>query len=280
MNWQRSAFPFAAAAALIVPVGAHAKVYLSVEQAQHAMFGDAAMTQAPVVLTDDQQDKLHDASSVSLKFDGHRIWKVAGGGWFVVDQVVGKHEMITYAVGIDAAGKVKDVEILEYLESYGYEVADESWRRQFVGKTADAPLKLNKDITNISGATLSSKHITDGVKRVMTMYDLALKLPRDVAPSAAIARCRPAIGTFVEISAMPDAGVDVAAAIDAAFTADRACRAADVVPRSGERAVGDQSRRACAAGARRPVDVRRARGGARPVRPQRRPLRLHGRVRC
>jgi len=35
--------------------------------------------------------------------------------------------------------------------------------------------KLGSDIKNISGATLSSKHITDGVKRVLAMYELALK---------------------------------------------------------------------------------------------------------
>ena len=172
MKWT-PAFPLAAA--LIVPVGAHAKTYLSVPDAQKTMFGSAALTPAPVVLTDAQQGQLKDASSVSLKFDGRRIWKVAGGGWFVVDEVVGKHEMITYAVGIDGDGRVKDVEILEYVESYGYEVADASWRRQFVGKTADAPMKLGRDIDNIAGATLSSKHIADGVKRVMTMYQLALK---------------------------------------------------------------------------------------------------------
>ena len=173
MNWKPALLPVAIAA--ICPVGAYAKVYLSVEQAQQTMFGTAAMTLSPVVLTGSQQDQLHDASSVSLKFDGHRVWKVAGGGWFVVDEVVGKHETITYAVGIDAAGKVKDIEILEYLESYGYEVADVAWRKQFVGKGADSPLKLGRDIENIGGATLSSKHITDGVKRVLTMYDLVLK---------------------------------------------------------------------------------------------------------
>jgi Na+-translocating ferredoxin:NAD+ oxidoreductase RnfG subunit len=174
MNWQPCLVPLAAVA-LTVPVGAQARIYLSVEDAQRTMFGAAPMTAAPVVLTGAQQDQLREASSVSLKFDGRRIWKVDGGGWFVVDEVVGKHETITYAVGIDAAGKVKDIEILEYLESYGYEVADEKWRRQFVGKSADSPLKLGTDIENIGGATLSSKHITDGVKRVMTMYQLALK---------------------------------------------------------------------------------------------------------
>lgn len=174
MNWTPFALPLAAAA-IVVPVGAHAKTYLSVEQAQHEMFGAAALTPFPVVLTGAQQDKLHDASSVSLRFEGNRIWKVAGGGWFVVDEVVGKHEMITYAVGIDATGKVREIQILEYLESYGSEVADEAWRKQFVGKGVDSPLKLGRDVDNISGATLSSKHVADGVKRVLTMYDLVLR---------------------------------------------------------------------------------------------------------
>lgn len=161
--------------AIVVPVGAHAKVYASVEQAQKSMFGSTALTLKPVLLTDAQQSAMRDASSVSFAFKGHRVWKVDGGGWFVVDEVVGKHETITYAVGINADGSVRDIEILEYLESYGYEVADEKWRHQFVGKTAASPLKLNKDIENIGGATLSCKHITDGVKRVMVMYDLVLK---------------------------------------------------------------------------------------------------------
>jgi len=83
--------------------------------------------------------------------------------------------MITYAVGIAPNGSVKGIEILEYVESYGYEVADSQWRQQFIGKTANDPIKLNRDIQNISGATLSSKHLTDGVKRVLTLYELALK---------------------------------------------------------------------------------------------------------
>ena len=83
--------------------------------------------------------------------------------------------MITYAVAIAPNGSVIGLEILEYVESYGYEVAEAGWRKQFVGKTAHDPIKLNQDIQNIGGATLSCKHITDGVKRVAVLYDLALK---------------------------------------------------------------------------------------------------------
>lgn len=157
------------------PIYAHAKIYVSVEQAQKLIFPNKQLTKYPVVLTEDIQDKMQSASSVRQPFKGDRTWRAADGSFFIVDEVVGKHEMITYAIGIAPNGKVQSIEIMEYVESYGYEVAEESWRKQFVGKTADDPLKLKKDIQNISGATLSCKHLTDGVKRVMVMYDLALK---------------------------------------------------------------------------------------------------------
>lgn len=86
-----------------------------------------------------------------------------------------KHERIKYAVAISPAGAVQQIEILEYNESYGYEVRDPAWRQQFVGKSAGSTLKLRVDIKNISGATLSCKHVTDGVKRVLVMYELALR---------------------------------------------------------------------------------------------------------
>ena len=57
----------------------------------------------------------------------------------------------------------------------GYEVRNPEWRKQFVGKTAADPLRLNADIRNISGATLSSRHVTDGVKRVLATYAVALR---------------------------------------------------------------------------------------------------------
>ena len=50
-----------------------------------------------------------------------------------------------------------------------------NWRNQFVHKSAADPLKLDQDIRNISGATLSSRHVTEGVRRLMAIHAL---LPR------------------------------------------------------------------------------------------------------
>ena len=170
MKWQP--LLIAPLAALVSP--AHATDYLTIPQAQALMLPGQVLKPSPVSLTDDQRDALLDRSGVHETFDPSRIWRAADGSWFVVDEVVGKHEKITYAVTLDPHGAVKDVEILQYHETYGYEVRNPDWRKQFVGKTAHDPLKLGDDVKNVSGATLSCKHVTQGVKRVLALYDLVL----------------------------------------------------------------------------------------------------------
>lgn len=93
-------------------------------------------------------------------------------GVVFIDQVIGKHELIDYAVAITPTGEVGQIEILEYRESYGGEVRGERWRRQFKGKDSDSKLRLNDDIYNISGATMSCRHVTEGVRRLLATFDL------------------------------------------------------------------------------------------------------------
>jgi FMN-binding domain len=175
MIWKPNPLAILGMAMISAPIIAHAKIYVSVEQAQKILFPNKALTKNPIIITDDLQEKMRAASSIRHPFQGERIWKTADGSWLVIDEVVGKHEMITYAVALSPTGSVQGIEILEYVESYGYEVAEPQWRKQFIGKTVNDPIKLNQDIQNIGGATLSCKHITDGVKRITVLYDLALK---------------------------------------------------------------------------------------------------------
>ncbi len=90
----------------------------------------------------------------------------------IIDVVLGKHEFITYAVAISSDGKVKDIEIMDYRETIGSQVRDAAWRKQFVGKTSKDKIHLDRDIQNISGATMSSNHITNGVRRVLQTYEV------------------------------------------------------------------------------------------------------------
>jgi len=175
MNWKPNPLSILGLAMVSTPIIAQAKIYVSVEQAQKILFPNKQLTKVPLLITDDLQERMRAASSIRYPFQGERIWKAADGSWLIIDEVVGKHEMITYALGIAPNGSILGIEILEYVESYGYEVAEAHWRQQFTGKTVKDPIKLNQDIQNIGGATLSCKHLTDGVKRVLVLHDFALK---------------------------------------------------------------------------------------------------------
>jgi|SRR4029453_17483057 Na+-translocating ferredoxin:NAD+ oxidoreductase RnfG subunit len=172
----KSEFAFVALpiSALVAP-SAFAVQYLTVDQAQKAIFPGKTFSPAPVKLTSAQRKAIEQASGVRVLRDDQQVSRVTGGGWFIVDEVVGKHEFITYAVGLNADGSVKQIEIMDYRETYGGQIRDQKWRAQFVGKTSKSTLKLDSDIKNISGATLSCRHITDGVKRLLAFYEIALK---------------------------------------------------------------------------------------------------------
>lgn len=175
IHWKPNPYALAGLALLTTPIFVQAKIYVSTEQAQQILLPNKLMIKSPIIITDDLQERMRVASSIRHPFQGERIWRTSDGGWFIIDEVVGKHEMITYAVALNAKGSILGIEVLEYVESYGYEVAEAQWRKQFVGKTINDPIKLNQDIQNIGGATLSCKHLTDGVKRITVLYELALK---------------------------------------------------------------------------------------------------------
>ena len=156
MNWVRYTLPAAAIASIASP--AYAVQYLSIDQAQKQAFPSATRF---------------------VEVQAGRVWKAEAGGrvvgFLVFDRVVGKHLFIDYAVALTPGGAVQSVEILQYRESYGGEVRSPSWLAQFVGKTSGSALKVNGDIRNIAGATLSSMHVTEGVKRVLATYGNRLR---------------------------------------------------------------------------------------------------------
>jgi hypothetical protein len=147
-GWIRWTMP---AAVMAASAPAYAVQYLSVSEAQKLAFPSAS-------LTEEQPG---------------RVWKASTGGRFILDHVIGKHLYIDYAVSLDRGGRVHRVDILQYRESYGGEVRSPSWLAQFVGKGVNSPLKVGTDIRNISGATLSSEHLTEGIKRILAAYGRA-----------------------------------------------------------------------------------------------------------
>jgi Na+-transporting NADH:ubiquinone oxidoreductase subunit NqrC len=169
----------APAALVIMCPQAQAVQYLTLAQAQAMIFpGAQEFAPMPLRLSRDQARAIEQLSGVTVRAPEQQVWRVQGGGtqtgWFIVDEVIGKHELITYAIGLEQDGRVRQIEVMDYRESYGYEVRNPKWRRQFVGKRHGDALTLEGDIKNITGATLSCRHLTEGVRRVLATHQVAL----------------------------------------------------------------------------------------------------------
>ena len=160
------------AAIAVVAAPAAATTYFTVEQAQQKLFPGQSMSAVSLTLDAAQVAAIQKASGTRVRERALRVWRAANGGWFYLDQVLVKHEMITYAVALDAAGAVSGIEILDYRETYGDAIRNPKWRAQFNGKRFGAKIKLDQDIVNLSGATLSSAHVTDGVRRLLATHAL------------------------------------------------------------------------------------------------------------
>ena len=152
--------------------------FLKIEEAQKITFPEAREFKVShVVFSEEQKKLIENESGIPVTSRAQKVWTVTGQngeklGWFVVDYVIGKHSLIDYAVAIDSNKQVLDVEVLSYRESYGGEIRSPSWLEQFKGKKSSDHLTLNDDINNIGGATLSSRHVTEGIKRILSTINV------------------------------------------------------------------------------------------------------------
>jgi len=174
MTWRR--IPVSVSWALVAPAAAlpaapaFAVEYLTAEQAQAALFPEAQSFEVrEFTLAEPARQSLQ--ARLGLPVRSRWVLRLARRGdellgAAVVDDVIGKFDRITFAAGAGTDGALRQVEILAYRESHGQEVRLKKWREQFAGKADGSPLRVGDDIANISGATLSCQHVTDGVRRI------------------------------------------------------------------------------------------------------------------
>ena len=93
-------------------------------------------------------------------------------GYAVVVSQVGKVRPITHMVGVTPDGRVGRVVVMIYRESHGGEVAAERFLAQYRGLSLDDPLRIDADIVNIAGATLSGHAICRGVRKALAVVDV------------------------------------------------------------------------------------------------------------
>jgi hypothetical protein len=167
------------AAFLPVPVVVAAD-YLNIETAQKAVFPDADLFQEVVLRQSPEQlQAILEHAGPQPPHGVIRIWSASRNGAVLghvfVDEVIGRQSFITYALGIDASGSIRGLEIMAYRESHGGEIRNPGWRGQFLHRSELDQLRFRTDIKNISGATLSSEHVTQGVRWLLALWQAALR---------------------------------------------------------------------------------------------------------
>ena len=155
---------------------AHAEVFLTEDEALKLMFPKSGNIRKDLIrLTPEKKAQIEDR--IGWKFP-EELFEVYIGetgaqidGYALIQNTIGKHKPMTYMVGIDHTGHVLNVELLVFREARGSEVRTKRFNVQYEGKTVLDPVRLNKDIINISGATMSVRSMTAGIKRGLVLVD-------------------------------------------------------------------------------------------------------------
>ena len=154
----------------------HAEIFMTEEEAVKIMFPKSERIRKTVIrLSQEKKDAIEhrigwkfpeESFEVHIGETGDKI-----DGYAMVHNTIGKHKHMTYMVGVDTKGACTDVELLVFREARGSDVGRKRFNAQYEGKTVSDPIRINKDIINISGATMSVRSINAGVKRVLVLVD-------------------------------------------------------------------------------------------------------------
>ena len=106
-------------------------------------------------------------------------------GYAFIDDVMGQHLPITFAVKLSPEGVVLREEVMVYREAHGDEIRNPRFSKQFRGKTVHDSMRPNKDIDCVSGATISSRAITLGVRRALVLFNAGISANKTIRVSQA-----------------------------------------------------------------------------------------------
>ncbi len=148
------------------------QVYLTKKQALEIAFPGADKIDKERKWLDESQAKAISAL-LGQKIHENRFTYYVGKkggkpmGYMVIDHIIGKSFPITFMVVLNVDGSVRDVEVMVYREPRGWEVRYPNFMSQFFGMNAGSDFR---EINSITGATLSVRSITLGVKKAVSAY--------------------------------------------------------------------------------------------------------------
>lgn len=128
-----------------------------------------------LALTQDEKQRLENRLKARIDENAFDVFTGKKDGkiyrYAIITDEMGCFHPITFIMSMKPDGKIEQVAVMIYRESRGKEVIRERFLHQYKGKSLNNPIRVNKDIINITGATTSVRGVNRGVRKMMAVLD-------------------------------------------------------------------------------------------------------------
>jgi len=164
---------------VLLTLALNAKMLISPVDAMKYCYGPKSkISKKNILLSAKQIEKIQKRAKIKLKnrifrlFTAKKGEEILGYGVLLSRKIRSKNGAVLYMISKDA--KLKSIEIIAFNEPIEY-IPSKKWLSQFNGLSIDKEPIVGKDISTITGATLSARAITDGARLAFALYNVLLK---------------------------------------------------------------------------------------------------------
>lgn len=169
-----------AAALLAAVLGngpAAAEVLATKEQALADAFPEAEVSKETLYFSADEQEAIEQRARAKVDSRLFTVYRARRGGepagYAFIDTRTVRSKPATFLVVLSPDGQVRQVRILAWEEPPKYRPG-ERWLGQFAERGLSPELGLGGAVQAMGGATLSSRTLTDGVRRALAVHAIKL----------------------------------------------------------------------------------------------------------
>jgi hypothetical protein len=161
------------------PATVTAKAFYSKQEALALAFPDTEQVETKTIfLTDDQVQQISTLATAPVEsklatiYVGRKAGQVSGYAFIETNVVRTLPE--TFLIVVSPTGAVQKLFVLAFYEPEEY-MPSTRWLQQFDQKTLTPSLQVRHDIHGIAGATLSSRAITNGVRKALSLFHVLVQ---------------------------------------------------------------------------------------------------------
>lgn len=139
---------------------------------------DAEIVEKNIILKSEQKRAIQKAAKTKLNSSIIRTYKVSKGSQHLAYAILLSNKIRSkngvYLYTINAQDVMESIEVVAFNEPLEY-MPNDKWKEQFVNTPSTKHLNIPKNISTITGATLSARSITESANIAMQIYNLVLK---------------------------------------------------------------------------------------------------------